>query len=184
MKTTLENVDIGYGHYAAAWRLNWRVSTELSHFSKLFIIGYGANRRISFQILSDKENETESSETLFDVDAKLINTEEWLLQMEFAASRDSEIKEIAIKRRDLIIESLKEILPDISEIRYRDSTNIEKPVPRLEFKTLYGWVGISELSYGYETMVAWIVDVAARMFKQYPDSTIPWASQLSFSLMK
>ena len=172
-KATSKEIVIGYGHYNAIWRLNWRVSTEIESFSNLFIIGYGANRRISFQILSEKETEPENSETLFDVDSKLINTEEWLLQMEFAASRDSEIREIAIKRRDLIIGSLKEILPDISEIRFKDSTNIEKPVPRLEFKTPYGWVGMGELSYGYETMVAWIVDVAARMFKKYPNSVNP-----------
>ncbi len=140
---------------------------------ELYILGYGANRRISFQILSEKEIEPENSETLFDDDAKLFNTEEWLLQIEFAASRDSEIKDIAIKRRDLIKDALKKILPDITEIRFKDSVNIDKPVPRLEFKSPYGWVGVKELSFGYKTMVAWIVDVAARMFKRYPNSPNP-----------
>ncbi len=166
-------IDIGFGHLHALWRLNWRNSTEIESFSNLFIIGYGANRRISFQILSEKELEPENSDTLFDVDAKLINTEEWLLQIEFAASRDSDLKDRAIKRRDLIIETLQKILPDEPPIRFKDSTNIDKPVPRIEFKTPYGWVGIRQLSYGYETVVAWIVDVAARMFKQYPNSDNP-----------
>jgi predicted ATP-binding protein involved in virulence len=115
----------------------------------------------------------DNSATLFDEDAKLINTEEWLLQMEFAASRDSEIKALAAKRSDLIKDVLKSILPDVDDLRFRDSNNIAKPVPILEFKTPYGWVGLKELSYGYKTMVAWIVDVAARMFSKYPDSDNP-----------
>ena len=93
--------------------------------------------------------------------------------MEFAASRESEIKKEAIEKRDLIISCLKNILPDITEIRFKEPTTIDKPIPLLEFKTLYGWVSIKELSFGYKTMVAWIVDVAARMFKRYSNSDNP-----------
>lgn len=144
-----------------------------SLFSHIDILGYGANRRVSFNQLSPSEIENNNSATLFDEEAKLINAEEWLLQMEFAASRDSEIKEQAKKRSSLIKDVLKNILPDVDDLRFRDSNNISKPVPTLEFKTPYGWVGLKELSYGYKTMVAWIVDVAARMFKRYPDSDNP-----------
>jgi predicted ATP-binding protein involved in virulence len=115
----------------------------------------------------------DNSATLFDDDAKLINAEEWLLQMEFAASRDSSIKDQARKRSDLIKDTLKRILHEVEGVEFINSTNIIKPVPRLEFKTPFGWVGIKELSYGYKTMVAWIVDVAARMFKRYPNSPNP-----------
>ena len=163
------NYHIGYSSNG----INGQSGGTLLDNNNIFVIGYGASRRISFQIFSEKEFEPEMSATLYDVDAKLINTEEWLLQMEFAASRDSEIKDLAIKRRNLITQSLKNILPDITDIRFKDSINIDRPVPRLEFKTPYGWVGIRDLSYGYETVVAWIVDVAARMFKQYPNSENP-----------
>lgn len=137
----------------------------------LFILGYGANRRISFEKLS--EGDAESSETLYNDDAKLINTEEWLYQMEFAASRESEIKVQAEKRRDLIMECLKNILPDVDDIRFREPVSIDSPLPKLEFKTPFGWQGIHQLSFGYKTMVGWIVDVAARMFKRYPLSDNP-----------
>jgi predicted ATP-binding protein involved in virulence len=148
------------------------VKEELS-WQNILVLAYGANRRISFQILSENEIFPHNSATLFDDDAKLINAEEWLLQMEFAASRESEIKEQARKRSDLIQDVLKKILHEVDGIRFANSTNIEKPVPRLEFKTPYGWVGIKELSYGYKTMVAWVVDVAARMFRQYPNEPNP-----------
>jgi predicted ATP-binding protein involved in virulence len=164
---------IGFGNFNSLWRINWRISTDIELFTELFILGYGANRSIDFQILSEKETESENSETLFDDDAKLINTEEWLYQMEFGASRESAIRELALKRIELIKDSLKKILPDVDDIRFKEPTTIDKPVPKLEFKTPYGWVGIKELSYGYKTMVAWIVDVAARMFNRYPDSENP-----------
>ncbi len=170
---TSNNVQIGFGNYNSLWRINWRISTKVEAFKNLFILGYGANRSIDFQILSEKEIEPENSKTLFDEEAKLINAEEWLYQMEFAASRESEIKKEAIEKRDLIISCLKNILPDITEIRFKEPTTIDKPIPLLEFKTLYGWVSIKELSFGYKTMVAWIVDVAARMFKRYSNSDNP-----------
>jgi len=143
---------------------------------KLYILGYGANRHISFQIFSEKELETETSATLFDDDAKLINTEEWLYQMDYAAAytenRNTNTKEYAKKRRDLAFKLIKDILPDIEDIAIIE----ESPSPLIlviKFKTPYGWVRLRELSYGYKTMVAWIVDVAARMFNRYPDSDNP-----------
>jgi predicted ATP-binding protein involved in virulence len=179
VKATLVNDEVGkineisFGNLHSLLRINLRSGIDDISFKDLFIIGYGANRRISFQILSEKEQSSEISATLFDDDAKLINAEEWLYQLDYAASRNSEIKPLATQRRSLIIDVLKNILIEIDDIRFKDSINIEKPVPKLEFKTPYGWVGIRELSYGYKTMVAWIVDVAAQMFKRYPDSDNP-----------
>ena len=150
------------------------VKSASLHFDKwvsdIFVLGYGANRSMGFNKLS--ENESEISETLFKDDAKLINAEEWLLQMDYAASRTSEIQDVAIKRRDKIIQVLKGILPDVSQITF-SIPNIENLVPKVEFHTTLGIVGIRQLSYGYRTMVAWIVDVAARMFDRYPTAENP-----------
>lgn len=35
------------------------------------------------------------------------------------------------------------------------------------------WVSMRELSLGYQTMTAWIVDLASRMFEAYADSEDP-----------
>lgn len=141
----------------------------------LFILGYGANRRISFNIFSEKEIEPSNSETLFDDDAKLINAEEWLYQMDYAAiyaeKLQTEAKENSKQRRDLVFEVIKHILPDIEGVEV--DVKPSPAIPFIKFKTPYGWRRLPELSYGYKTMVAWIVDVAARMFKKYPDSANP-----------
>lgn len=144
-----------------------------------FILGYGANRRISFQILSEKETKPDNSATLFDDDAKLINAEEWLYQIDYAAAyaenNNTDSENYTKNRRDLILKLLVDILPDIDDIKFVPKDDPSNPRPVMRFKTLYGWVGIHELSYGYKTMVAWVVDVAARMFRQYPNEPNPLA---------
>jgi predicted ATP-binding protein involved in virulence len=143
---------------------------EISGF---YCFGYGANRTISRNSLS--ESKSENSETLFNDEARLINAEEWLLQLDYAASKDSEIKEFAITKRDQVKQILIDLLPDIHEIRFTTPTK-ENLKSTVEFKTPFGyWVTIHQLSLGYKTMVAWMVDLAARMFERYPDSNNPLA---------
>ena len=40
-------------------------------------------------------------------------------------------------------------------------------------KTPYGEVSIYELSFGYQTMAAWLCDIAYRLFREYPKSKNP-----------
>jgi len=147
-------------------------ATVVHENQNLFVFGYGANRFMSNKSITD--GKTDNNETLFDDDAKLINAEEWLLQLDYAASKDSAIKEFAIKKRDEVKQTLKDLLPDIEEIRFSTPTK-ENLKSTVEFKTPYGWVTIHQLSLGYKTMVAWMVDLAARMFERYPDSDNPLA---------
>jgi predicted ATP-binding protein involved in virulence len=134
--------------------------------------GYGASRIMSTNSLSDaKQN---SSETLFSDDGKLINAEEWLLQLDYIASKDSDVKEFAQQRREQVKQILLNLLPDIDEIRFTTPTK-ESLKSSVEFKTPFDWVTIHQLSLGYKTMVSWIVDLAARLFERYPDSDNPLA---------
>lgn len=120
------------------------------------------------------QSESKVSETLFEDDAKLINAEEWLLQLDYAASKESEIKEFAINKRNQVKQILIDLLPDVEEIRFTTPTK-ENLKSTVEFRTPFGWVTIHQLSLGYKTMVAWMVDLAARMFERYPDSDNPLA---------
>jgi len=135
------------------------------------IYAYGANRRIGSSKLKDSLNIV-NNETLFNEDARLINVEEWLLQLDYAASKDSEIKQFAIRKRDQVKQIICDLLPDIEEIRFSTPT-INNLLPKVEFKTNFGWVTVDKLSLGYKTMVAWMVDLAARMFERYPESHNP-----------
>lgn len=137
---------------------------------ELKCFGYGANRKMGASALSNLMDN--NSETLFNDDAKLINAEEWLLQLDYAASKESDVKNFAINRRNRVKQILIDLLPDITEIRFTVPTK-ESLKSTIEFQTSFGWISIQQLSLGYKTMVAWMVDLAARMFERYPHSPTP-----------
>jgi predicted ATP-binding protein involved in virulence len=137
--------------------------------------GYGASRRMGETSLSEKSDD-EPFASLFSDSVSLINAEEWLLQANYAAlAAESEAaKERAKKRRDEIIEVLINLLPDVEDIRFAQLTEKQQK-PGVEVKTPYGWVSIKDLSLGYKTLIAWMVDFASRMFDRYPESRNPLA---------
>jgi energy-coupling factor transporter ATP-binding protein EcfA2 len=139
---------------------------------QLKCFGYGANRSMSVTSLS--ESKSKNSETLFIDDAKLINAEEWLLQLDYAASKESTVKEFAKSKREQVKQILIDLLPDVEEIRFTIPTkkNLKSTI---EFKTPFGWITIHQLSLGYKAMVSWLVDLTARLFERYPDSDNPLA---------
>jgi predicted ATP-binding protein involved in virulence len=136
--------------------------------------GYGATRRKGETSLSEPVI-SDNSASLFSDDAVLINAEEWLLQTDYAAQTASgQTRDRLQKQFDRIIEILKRILPDVEDIHIAPADE-EHPRPRAEFQTPYGWVSLSSLGLGYRTMIAWMVDLAVRMFQRYPDSKDPLA---------
>lgn len=135
--------------------------------------GYGATRRMGAGALS-APIDSSTSGSLFREDVPLRNAEEWLLQADYGASKRSSGQKQAKARRDRTIRVLKDILPDITDIRFIPPTK-KDPAARVEFKTPYGWVGMQQLSLGYRTLIAWMVDLASRLFERYPDSANPLA---------
>jgi predicted ATP-binding protein involved in virulence len=145
-------------------------------FEKSFlkrIYSYGASRVIGAATLSDTLTD-DNSETLFDDSKTLINAEEWLLQLDYAASKESSIKDFAIKKRNQVKQTLIDLLPDVTEVRFTEPEKNDLK-STVEFETAFGWRGLQELSLGYRTMIAWMVDLAARMFRDNPDSDNPLA---------
>jgi predicted ATP-binding protein involved in virulence len=141
--------------------------------SGLVCYGYGATRRMGAGALSAAK-QGGRNDSLFLEDVPLRNAEEWLLQADYAASKNSSAQADAMARRDRIIQVLKDLLPDIDDIRFVAATS-ESPVAQVEFMTPYGWVGMQRLSLGYRTLIAWMVDLASRLFERYPDSPNPLA---------
>jgi predicted ATP-binding protein involved in virulence len=135
---------------------------------------YGASRKAGKTSISDQKNSS-SYRTLFDETALLINPEEWLLQADYFVSRSSAKKSKDNFRR--VKEILISVLPDVENIRFNERSNEEKlfPIPSVEFYTPYGWVESKDLSLGYRTSMAWIIDFASRMFDLYPESKNPLA---------
>jgi predicted ATP-binding protein involved in virulence len=132
--------------------------------------GYGANRRIDKTSLS-KVLSPNSCESLLSDNEALMNAEEWLLQIDYAVARSvPENKRQLEQQFSLIKESLKQLLPDVSDIRIASNR-----FPAVEFLTPYGWVPLRSLSLGYKTVITWTVDLAARLIDRYPQSADPLA---------
>jgi predicted ATP-binding protein involved in virulence len=154
------------GHYFTAWV--WQ------DLQGLVCFGYGAIRNLGSGALSEniwKEN----SLSLFAEGAPLINAEEWMLQTDYAyQTATGELKKRLEKQLSKIFDILKCILPDVDDIKIAPATE-DNPHPRAEFLTPYGWVHINSLGLGYRTAIAWMVDLAVRLFRRYPNSPDPLA---------
>ena len=137
-------------------------------------LAYGALRRAGETSLSE-QNEESSYITLFEETELLINPEEWLLQADYYVSRSSAKKSKENFKR--VKEILIKVLPDVDSIRFSEKNTEERsfPIPTVEFHTPYGWVEAKDLSLGYRTSMAWIVDFASRMFDLYSESENPLA---------
>ncbi len=133
--------------------------------------GYGAGRRMSPRALAESRSE-DTCKTLFDENEPLLNAEEWLLQADYAAVKSD--SDAAKRRRDQIERILTQVLPDVEELRIRAGGDSLKS-PGVEAKTPFGWVPLRNLSSGYRSLIAWIVDLASRLFEAYPDSPNPLA---------
>jgi predicted ATP-binding protein involved in virulence len=149
---------------------NLLIETEL-YYKNAY--SYGANRIMGNSSLADSLS-NDNAETLFDDSKTLINAEEWLLQLDYAASKDSNIKEFAVKKRNQVKQTLIGLLPEVNDIRFTEPEKSDLK-SKVEFQTAFGWRSIQELSLGYRTMIAWMVDLAARMFRDNPDSDNPLA---------
>ncbi len=65
-----------------------------------------------------------------------------------------------------------QILPDVSDVRVVIDPGVY-PQPRVEFQTPYGWVSYHQLSHGYQTVTAWVIDLASRMAEHYSNIENP-----------
>jgi energy-coupling factor transporter ATP-binding protein EcfA2 len=136
----------------------------------LVCFGYGAGRRLGR--FYRRRMMQDSCAGLFFDDVHLADGEDWLRQLDYGASKTSKDQSLLQARFEQVRRLLIDILPDVDDIRISEPTK-EYPQPSVEFKTPYGWVPLGGISYGYQTMIAWLVDFASRMVDQYPDSANP-----------
>ncbi len=141
---------------------------------RLKCFGYGASRKMGETSLTEALS-SNSCASLFSDYQSLINAEEWLLQSDYAVARSNRVNKARLEQRfHLIQNTLKQLLPDVSDIRITLADD-HHPRPIAEFLTPYGWVPLKSLSLGYKTVIAWTVDLAARLIERYPQSEDPLA---------
>jgi len=149
-------------------------STSLSiDIADNFIVyAYGASRRMGSGSLERSYN-PDNCANLFSEDVSLINAVEWLLQADYAVkSSAAEGKSYFENRYEKVKNMLIDLLPDVGNIRTKPITKTQSK-PAIEFETPYGWVSLRDLSLGYQTLIAWMVDLAHRLFERYSDYDNP-----------
>ena len=134
---------------------------------ELFIYGYGVTRNIEPKGIATIQQSTLNAANLF-YDTKLINFEDWLFQLDWAAKSNNKQ---AASRLELVKKLLKsDIFPEIKDIQFVSDENINNYI---EFQTENGWHKLSELGYGYRATLSWMCDFCKKMFERYPESANP-----------
>lgn len=137
---------------------------------------YGANRRMAKTSRAGRQELPDDSiYSLLSEDYPLRNAEEWLLELDHARKINSGSKSRASKQYAEVKELLLHILPSVDDIRIVAKESGAQTSVRAEFKTPYAWVEIGQLSHGYQTVLAWVVDLARNLFFRYPESSNPIA---------
>lgn len=140
-----------------------------------FLISYGASRRMSKSTsLSQLEENKNRITSLFDESIELINAEEWYLQKFLAFSTSENGIKIKLgEQLSLIKKVLVDFLPDVLGLRIKEIKTVNDK-SALEVKINdKEWISLRDLSFGYQTLTALIVDIASKMMEQYPNSNNP-----------
>lgn len=145
---------------------------QFTRHPQLVIAGYGAWRRLSSSSLGLDRNS--GTDHLFDPSADLTNAEELLLRADYAAARSEAGSASVIPMIDRIESVLLKILPDVTKIWVAGMSLLGDDIGVM-FETPYGSVLLQQLGYGYQSLISWVVDFAARLFQAYPNSPDPLA---------
>lgn len=147
------------------------VGTE---FTPAFIVVYGANRH--------KGNENKDDSKLNDgitgrlMDTELFDVEEILQDLDYSV-----LKFPNDQRNKDYFKEIKKMISRVLDLESPDDVHIN-PTKRIDglpnpdglsFKTYSGEVGVSSMSLGYQTTLAWTSDLAWRLYKNYPESDKP-----------
>lgn len=140
---------------------------EYSLIKSLIFYAYGTSRRMSSSNITENSQENNIS-PLFDDSYELANAEEWLLQLDYAAKS-------GVPNANAVLEKLKTVLsngllPDIKTIELKSELDAETNSVKnyALFDTDYGKVRLKGLGYGYQSTMAWVVDLAKKLFERYP----------------
>jgi len=138
------------------------------------LVGYGATRVVGSTSLARKD-QLGNVASLFDQEQVLRNPEEWLLQADYARRLSPDDKQTAA-RYGRIREALLSILPGVTALNILPPTE-ESSSAAVLFATELGIVPYAELGLGYQSTIAWMVDLASRLFDYYPRLADPLAGE-------
>lgn len=139
----------------------------VNEFNTPLIYAYSASRHMEQKNI-DRSELTDPISNLFSISGEMLDAVEQLLRQDHAALRDPSGKEnelLATVKSILVA-----LLPGIDNV---DNIIIDAKNRQVLIRTKDGDVPLNDLSLGYKTMFAWIVDLALKMLAQNPDSPKP-----------
>lgn len=131
------------------------------------LFGYGTSR----MMIDSQSVQGDNTQGLFDNKTLLSNVEEWLKELKFAVNNKIKSAEKRYHQVEQIL--CGGLLPEVSQIRITTIPDKSSFETFPEFLTSQGWVRLEDLGYGYQATLAWVADLAKRMFDQYPDLENP-----------
>jgi hypothetical protein len=155
------------------------ISTEyfgLPQFETLNLFAYSAGRHVGINNFEQPSLKSPTA-NLFSDSGDLYDAEQILSNLEFSSLREG-----GEGKSTRLLAKVKQVLTDLlPDIRSTEDIIINPPfnadgkqnVYPIEVITPYGKVPFKELSLGYQTMMAWIMDLALRMFSQNPEVDDP-----------
>ena len=168
-------------HLEASWKARPRggiyvTGSEVRPYHEiggLLCYGYGPYRRPSRELESYDSGDDRIASLFFE-NTPLRSAEAWWLRTDYNSRLDSPAKQRFQRYAGLAKEALVRLLPDVEDLQI-----VPAPEPggraRVEALTKFGWVPLHRLGSGYQSHIAWVVDLASRLFERYPDSDDPLA---------
>lgn len=136
-------------------------------FSPVYCFAYGANRKMAEKSLFD-DNFRNTSETLFKDDALLQNSSEYFLRLDYETAKSKKGSQELKRVKELLLRVLPNGVKDIKVVK------AERLRREVHVKTDFGWVNLNELSLGYKTTIAWLIDFATKMIYYHENSNSPF----------
>jgi hypothetical protein len=104
---------------------------------------------------------------------KMANSaEKWLLEL-YTAKGNNAVKNKILPILSRVEKIIIDILPDVKSFDLQTDLEGTKVENYILFETDFGKVRLEEMGYGYQTSLAWIMDLARRMFERYPEAENP-----------
>ena len=150
------------------------INAEYAVGAEPLVLSYGAGRKMGTGNLDVEPPDAEAG-ALFSDERELVDAEELIQQLDYSAVKRR--TKLASQQRDTFLAMLARLLPDVESagnfVMYGPSPIGRQGKSGVHVRVPYGEVPLRQLSFGYQTMTAWLADIAWKLFRHYPDSANP-----------
>jgi hypothetical protein len=145
------------------------------NFKQPLVIGYGAARHMRYRLSEPLNPEIDATASLFDPSLELADAKTILEDLDYASYKKQPHASELLEAVKSALATLLPDVPDAAAIRlYGPATpGSQKQRIGVQVVTPYGEVPLGALSLGYQTMTAWAVDLAWRLYQHYPEVSDP-----------